>query len=496
MTSSGKHTIHLILGDKFYSKIKTKDILKGKPEEPIVEGTTFGWVIHGGDFPDNQCIFTRETSDYERLYSLDVLGVEDRGENDQFDVMREFHENISRKDDGRYEVNVPWVPGANLNKTNEVQSRKRLQNLERKLTKNENLKQGYEKIIEDQLKGEIIEKVPEKATGERIYYMPHKPVVREDAATTKIRMVFDASAQPDPGSNSINDCMYKGLAIQPQLWDILIRARMSPYILPGDIEKAFLQVGIKTEDRDAFRCLFTMNGKEEQLRFQRVPFGTEASSFMLGATLMYHYGQYDSPELDDTLNMLRENTYVHNLMGTGWNYESLQKFKIQSTAILADARFPVHKWESTLPELESEKMKNPSAVLGLCWDKQKDTLEIEINKTLEKIPVTKATMLSQLSRVYDPLGIVSPTLVEGKRLYREACDEMKSWNTELPEPLATGYLKWVEQLKNVKVPRSLIKEIRKVKGINLHIFADASAIACSSVTIALIQHGTGTVKAF
>ena len=240
MTSSGKYAIHLILGDKFYSKIKTKDIFKGKPEEPIVEGTTFGWVIHGGDFPGNQCMFTRETSDYERLYSLDVLGVEDRGENDQLDVMREFHENIGRKDDGRYEVNVPWVPGANLNKRNQVQSRKRLQNLERKLEKNESLKKGYEKIIDDQLKMEIIEKVPEKATGDRLYYMPHKPVVREDATTTKIRMVFDASAQPDPSSNSINDCMYKGLAIQPQLWDILIRARMSPYIILGDVEKAFL----------------------------------------------------------------------------------------------------------------------------------------------------------------------------------------------------------------------------------------------------------------
>ena len=78
MTSSGKHTIHLILGDKFYSKIKTKDIVKGKPEERIVEGTPFGWMIDGGDFPDNQCMFTRETSDYERLYSLDVLGVENR----------------------------------------------------------------------------------------------------------------------------------------------------------------------------------------------------------------------------------------------------------------------------------------------------------------------------------------------------------------------------------------------------------------------------------
>ena len=71
--------------------------------------------------------------------------------------------------------------------------------------------------------------------------------------------------------------------------------------------------------------------------------------------------------------MLREKTYVDNLMGTGWNYESLQKFKIQLTAILADARFPVHKWESNLLELESEKMKNPSAILGLCWDKQEDT---------------------------------------------------------------------------------------------------------------------------
>ena len=88
-------------------------------------------------------------------------------------------------------------------------------------------------------------------------------------------------------------------------------------------------------------------------------------------------------------------------------------------------------------------------------------------------------MLSQLSRVYDQLGIISPTLVEGKRLYREACDEMKNWNAELPKLLAKCYLKWVEQLKNVKVPRSLIKEIRKVKGINLRIFADASTVACS-----------------
>ena len=69
MTSSRQYTVQLTLGDKFYSKIKTEDIFKGNPEEPIVKGTTFGWVIHCGDFSDNECMFTRETSDYERLYS-------------------------------------------------------------------------------------------------------------------------------------------------------------------------------------------------------------------------------------------------------------------------------------------------------------------------------------------------------------------------------------------------------------------------------------------
>ena len=142
-------------------------------------------------------MFTRETSDYERLYSLDVLGVEDRGANDQLDVMKEFHENISRKEDGRYEVNVPWVPGAKLTKTNELQKKSRLQNLERKLENKESLKQEYTTIVEDQLENEIIEKVPETATGSRVNYVPYKPVVRESATTTKVRMVFDASARPD-----------------------------------------------------------------------------------------------------------------------------------------------------------------------------------------------------------------------------------------------------------------------------------------------------------
>ena len=124
LTKAGNHTIHIIVGDKTFCRIETESVFKGKRDEPIVEGTSFGWGIHGGDYPNISCLFTRESSERERLYSLDVLGVEDRGENDQLDVFREFKENVTRQEDGRYSVSVPWIPGIELTETNEAQSPK------------------------------------------------------------------------------------------------------------------------------------------------------------------------------------------------------------------------------------------------------------------------------------------------------------------------------------------------------------------------------------
>ena len=72
----------MILGDSTHCRIRTEEVYKGQPGEPIVEGTTFGWVILGGNDSDSQSFFIRDTSDYERLYNLDVLWVRDRGEND------------------------------------------------------------------------------------------------------------------------------------------------------------------------------------------------------------------------------------------------------------------------------------------------------------------------------------------------------------------------------------------------------------------------------
>ena len=85
-------------------------------------------------------------------------------------------------------------------------------------------------------------------------------------------------------------------------------------------------------------------------------------------------------------------------------------------------------------------------------------------------------------------------MVEGKRIYREACDEKIGWNTEVNSVNSRDWFKWSSQLRNIKVPRSVARDISKIKTVHLHVFADASNVACSAVTVAVVEHSTGFVK--
>ena len=90
-----------------------------------------------------------------------------------------------------------------------------------------------------------------------------------------------------------------------------------------------------------------MNGIENHLRFTRVPFRAEACPFVVGATLQNQLENKRS-EYEDTIGLLKENTYVDNLQHGGEDVASLAKFKEESSDILESGKFPVHKWESNV----------------------------------------------------------------------------------------------------------------------------------------------------
>ena len=77
-------------------------------------------------------------------------------------------------------------------------------------------------MIQEQLsKGivEIMEK-PELGNKANTHYVPHHAVVRRDKETTKIRVVFDASAVS--ASPSLNNCLYTGPSFCQGILEILL----------------------------------------------------------------------------------------------------------------------------------------------------------------------------------------------------------------------------------------------------------------------------------
>jgi len=106
----------------------------------------------------------------------------------------------------------------------------------------------YHNFIREQLESGIIERA-DSTNCPKHFFITHKMVTREDAKTTKNRVVFDASAKANEHSPSLNDCLETGPSLNNQLWSILVRMRFKPIVLTVDLKKAFLQIRIRKEDR-------------------------------------------------------------------------------------------------------------------------------------------------------------------------------------------------------------------------------------------------------
>ena len=136
----------------------------------------------------------------------------------------------------------------------------RLKFLHRKLKVESALLSEYHNIIQEQERNGIIE-MADEALGDDsnikgVHYSPHHAVVRKDRETTKVRVVYDGSAKTSKNELSLNDCLEVGPNYIPHIFDLLTKFRCNAIGLSADIEKAFLNVGIKEQHRDMLRFLW------------------------------------------------------------------------------------------------------------------------------------------------------------------------------------------------------------------------------------------------
>ena len=132
---------------------------------------------------------------------------------------------------------------------------------------------------------------PSRGVSGRVHYLPHHAVVQGDKETTKLRIVYDASAKST--GCSLNECLLKGPKFDQKILDLLLRFRTYRVAVTADIEKAFLMVSVAREDREVLRFLWVTDVTSDPpeihvLIFCRVLFGVSSSPFLVNATVQHH----------------------------------------------------------------------------------------------------------------------------------------------------------------------------------------------------------------
>jgi len=191
----------------------------------------------------------------EKFWSLDGMGINDCPmSNDDEVAMQQFKETVQFVD-GRYEVQWPWKSASPDLPTNFGLCWGRLRSNLQKLSGNKELLEKYDAIFQEQLDKGIIEEVHGKSMSTLIHYLPHKAHLTPQKTTTKIRIVYDASARLGKTGKSLNDCLYRGPVMLPDLCGMLLRFRKYKIVVISDVEKAFLMVSLNPKDRDVTRFI-------------------------------------------------------------------------------------------------------------------------------------------------------------------------------------------------------------------------------------------------
>ena len=488
LSSDRQLTVDLLVGLDQYWQVM-KDGLIRTSTGLVAQETVFGWTISGiveGKTPSTSCqlLLLSDMPDhvFRNMWDLEAVGVtEDDSGLGSNSVLEDFDASICKKGD-RYEVSLPWKKDRPDLKDNRASAEARLVSLRRKFDRDPQLGKRYDNVLQELERSEIIEEVPdhEMNSSYPVYYLPHRPVVKEDSMTTKVRPVFDASAV-DPEGVSLNDCLEVGPCLIPKLIEILLRFRRWRFAVVADITKAFLQIQIRKEDRDVQRFLWWHGGRTRVMRFRRVTFGVCSSSFLLSATIRHHLSQYPaSPLIVD----LGENFYVDDyLSGADTEDGACAKLK-GAQAVMSEAGMNLTKCTSNSPAVFDASHGVTSAeggqvkVLGVRWAPSRDLFSFDgVNLPTDVIP-TKRVVLSFIARLYDPLGFITPFVMTAKMTFQEVWQLGLDWDDPLPGELSNSFSQWLrdlELLKSFEIPRCLAdRPWNDGEGVELHAFGDAS----------------------
>ena len=158
---------------------------------------------------------------------------------------------------------------------------------------------------------------------------------------------------------------------------------------------------------------------------------------------------------------------------------------------------PDDKSKTLRNSVNSDGHRPDEKALGIVWKTEEDVLSISLDiASLKSRQMTRRGLLSAVSCLYDPLGVIAPTILRGKKILQDLARKQFSWELEIPEEDQQSWLAWLADVSET----SLLSIARCIKptpfediaSFELHHFADASETAYRTVSyVRIVDKGGG-----
>ncbi|XP_062535483.1 uncharacterized protein LOC134204724 [Armigeres subalbatus] len=417
--------IDMVLGAKHYhSFFPSTARLQLADNLPTLVDSVFGWVVTGSasiihpiqrqSITPSVVAVSMPTLEecIERFWKTEELTVDNNYSVEECHCEDFFQSTTSRDETGRYIVRLPRKPDfdAMLGES-KIGALRRFEQLERRLERDQKLKEEYHDFMREYLfLGHM--RLVELDDGNRTYYLPHHPVIKEASTTTKVTRALQHVAS-DEGNNK----PVAGQALR------------------------------KNFNVDDFIGGEKITEEAIQLR-------------------------------EELANLLLKGGFM------------LRKWTSNRLEVLQGLQDDQIGTQSSLQFTPNESIK----ALGIRWEPESDTLRFDSPIQQRNEPPTKRSILSDIARLFDPLGLIAPIVVRAKILMQELWSLSCDWDDPVPHIIRLKWEKFRLELPRIATYRIDRYAFLPDAQIELHTFADASTSAYGACTYVRCENALGTVR--
>lgn len=485
--------VDLLIGAEVFFDLLRSDRISLGHGLPTLVNSVFGWIVGGSFLQGNAqnpftCNIAMKSHDLncilKRFWEIEEFPPQQSKGSSEDDIAEShFIENTKRCDDGRIMVRLPFkITPDVLGQSFEI-ARKRFLSLERRLQRDPSLKESYRDFMQEYTELGHMSEIKSTSISEPHFYIPHHCVLKPESTTTKLRVVFDASAKSSSGL-SLNDTLHVGPTIQQDLIITLLTFRLNKYALTADVSKMFRQFLVDERDRK-FQLILWRDEPHQNIRtfsLNTVTYGLASAPFQAVRCLFY-IADHCKEKFPVASSLLKEDFYVDDMLAGADTLEELQVKKTQISEALKLFGLSLSKWNSNHfifrakdnPQLHLNIDQSPyTKTLGTIWNVVDDTFNFNLPAVNITSP-TKRSVLSAIARIFDVLGLLSPIIIRLKILLQEMWICQVGWDDNLPPNLLSMWSQVQDDMLNINkisIPRYVYTN--SLNKVQIHGFADAS----------------------